>query len=42
MPQTELQPPAVRQALVDNSRGVMAGLVTPEEFASRIEAAAAG
>jgi len=41
MPQTELQPPAVRQALVDNSRGVMAGLVTPEEFASRIEAAAA-
>jgi raffinose/stachyose/melibiose transport system permease protein len=41
MPQTELQPPAVRQALVDNSRGVMTGLVTPEEFAARLEAAAA-
>jgi ABC-type sugar transport system permease subunit/ABC-type glycerol-3-phosphate transport system substrate-binding protein len=41
MPQTELQPPAVRQALVDDSRGVMTGRVPPEEFASRLEAAAA-
>jgi raffinose/stachyose/melibiose transport system permease protein len=41
MPQTMLQPPAVRQALVDETRRVMVGDIEPVEFASRLEAAAA-
>jgi raffinose/stachyose/melibiose transport system permease protein len=41
MPQTELQPPAVRQALVDDTRALMAGRVDPQEFARRLEQAAA-
>ncbi len=40
MPQTELQPRAVRQALVDETRALMAGRVEPDEFARRLEAAA--
>lgn len=41
MPQVMLQPPAVRQALVDERLLLMAGRITPEEYAGRIEAAAA-
>jgi ABC-type sugar transport system permease subunit/ABC-type glycerol-3-phosphate transport system substrate-binding protein len=41
MPQTELQPPAMRQALVDNTRAVMTGREEPVDFARNIEAAAA-
>ena len=41
MPQTMLQPPALRQALVDETRRLMVGEVGPEEFARRLEAAAA-
>jgi ABC-type sugar transport system permease subunit/ABC-type glycerol-3-phosphate transport system substrate-binding protein len=40
MPQTELQPRAVRQALVDDTRALMAGSEEPEEFGRRLEAAA--
>ncbi len=40
MPQTELQPRAVRQALVDETRALMAGREEPDEFARRLEAAA--
>jgi ABC-type sugar transport system permease subunit/ABC-type glycerol-3-phosphate transport system substrate-binding protein len=40
MPQTELQPPAVRQALVDGTRALMTGSEKPAEFARRLEAAA--
>jgi len=40
MPQTELQPPAVRQALVDETRALMTGREAPEKFARRLEAAA--
>jgi raffinose/stachyose/melibiose transport system permease protein len=40
MPQTMLQPPAVRQALVDETRRLMVGQIEPGEFARRLEAAA--
>jgi raffinose/stachyose/melibiose transport system permease protein len=40
MPQTMMQPPAVRQALVDESKRLTAGRITPQEFARRVEAAA--
>ncbi len=41
MPQTMLQPPAVRQALVDESQRLTTGQITPQQFAERVEAAAA-
>jgi ABC-type sugar transport system permease subunit/ABC-type glycerol-3-phosphate transport system substrate-binding protein len=41
MPQTELQPPALRQALVDDTRALMAGRVDPSEYGRRLEEAAA-
>jgi len=41
MPQTELQPPVLRQALVDETRRLMTGKVGPEDYARRLEAAAA-
>jgi raffinose/stachyose/melibiose transport system permease protein len=41
MPQTMLQPPVIRQALVDDTRRLMEGRLGPEEFARRLEAAAA-
>jgi len=41
MPQTMLQPPAVRQALVDESQRLTTGQIAPQEFAERVEAAAA-
>jgi len=41
MPQTMLQPPAIRQALVDARNQLMLGKITPHEFAARIESAAA-
>jgi ABC-type sugar transport system permease subunit/ABC-type glycerol-3-phosphate transport system substrate-binding protein len=41
MPQTMLQPPAIRQALVDESQRLTTGQITPQQFAARIEAAAA-
>lgn len=41
MPQTMLQPPVIRQALVDETRRLMDGRIEPPEFARRIEAAAA-
>lgn len=40
MPQVMLQPPAVRQALVDQRLLLMAGRISPREYAGRIEAAA--
>ncbi|HMD62233.1 MAG TPA: extracellular solute-binding protein, partial [Opitutaceae bacterium] len=41
VPQTMMLPPAIRQARVDETRGLMAGRVEPAEFARRLEAAAA-
>jgi ABC-type sugar transport system permease subunit len=41
MPQLMLQPPAIRQTLVDQRLLLMSGQVTPEQFADRVEAAAA-
>jgi raffinose/stachyose/melibiose transport system permease protein len=41
MPQTELQPPSFRQALVDNMRALMTGRENAAEFGRRVEAAAA-
>ncbi len=41
MPQVMLQPPAIRQALVDGRIRLMTGAITPHEFAARIESAAA-
>lgn len=41
MPQTMLQPPKTRQALVDETRRLMNGAISAEEYASRIESAAA-
>jgi ABC-type sugar transport system permease subunit/ABC-type glycerol-3-phosphate transport system substrate-binding protein len=41
MPQIMLQPPALRQALIDARIELMAGRVTPAEFGARVEAAAA-
>jgi ABC-type sugar transport system permease subunit/ABC-type glycerol-3-phosphate transport system substrate-binding protein len=40
MPQVMLQSPAVRQALVDDTRRLMLGQLEPEEFSRRLEAAA--
>ncbi len=40
MPQTMLQPPAIRQALIDGSQLLTTGRITPREFAERLEAAA--
>jgi raffinose/stachyose/melibiose transport system permease protein len=41
MPQEMMQPPALRQALVDETRGLMAGRVGAADFARSLEAAAA-
>jgi raffinose/stachyose/melibiose transport system permease protein len=41
MPQTMLQPPAIRQALVDESQRLTTGQISPRQFAERVEAAAA-
>src|SRR5690606_36023327 len=41
IPQRMLQPPAIRQALIDNRNRLMLGAITPHEFAQRIETAAA-
>lgn len=41
MPQVALQPPAIRQTLVDARNALMTGRLTPEEFGARVEAAAA-
>jgi ABC-type sugar transport system permease subunit/ABC-type glycerol-3-phosphate transport system substrate-binding protein len=41
MPQTVLMPPVIRQARVDETRRLMTGRIAPEEFARRMEAAAA-
>ena len=41
MPQVMLQPPAIRQALIDARIELMGGRITPEEFGVRVEAAAA-
>lgn len=41
MPQVMLQPPAIRQAVVDARISLMSGRITPREFGERVEAAAA-
>ncbi len=41
MPQTMLQPPALRQALIDASQLLATGKIAPAEFAARLENAAA-
>ena len=41
MPQVMMQPPAVRQALIDGSQLLTRGRITPQQFADRLEAAAA-
>ncbi len=41
VPQEMLQPPALRQALVDASQLLTGGKITPREFGERLEAAAA-
>ena len=41
MPQAALQPPATRQALVDERSRLMTGAIMPETFGARLEAAAA-
>lgn len=41
MPQEMMQPPVLRQALVDETRRLMEGRLEPEEYARRLEAAAA-
>jgi len=38
-PQQMLQPPAIRQALVDGTAALMDGRITPRQFAERLEAA---
>jgi ABC-type sugar transport system permease subunit/ABC-type glycerol-3-phosphate transport system substrate-binding protein len=40
MPQEMLQPPALRQALVDESMPLMTGRITPAQYGERLEAAA--
>ncbi len=40
MPQVALQPPAIRQTLIDARLDLMSGRNTPEEFAARVEDAA--
>ena len=41
MTQTMLQPPALRQALIDESERLTQGAITPADFGRRLEAAAA-
>jgi raffinose/stachyose/melibiose transport system permease protein len=41
MPQEMMQPPALRQALVDDTRRLMAGELVPAEYTRRLEDAAA-
>ena len=41
MPQVMMQPPAIRQTLVDSRLSLMTGKVTPRQFGERLEAAAA-
>lgn len=41
MPQVMLQPPAVRQALIDGRLSLMLGKISPRQFAEQVEAAAA-
>jgi ABC-type sugar transport system permease subunit/ABC-type glycerol-3-phosphate transport system substrate-binding protein len=41
MPQEMMQPPALRQALVDDTRSLMAGRLAPPDYGRMIEAAAA-
>jgi ABC-type sugar transport system permease subunit/ABC-type glycerol-3-phosphate transport system substrate-binding protein len=41
MPQTMMMSPIIRQARVDDTRALMAGRLTPAEFSSGLEAAAA-
>jgi len=41
MPQQMMQPPALRQALVDESLPLMTGRITPRQYGERLEAAAA-
>lgn len=41
MPQVMLQPPAIRQALIDARLSLMAGKITPQAFGEQVEAAAA-
>jgi raffinose/stachyose/melibiose transport system permease protein len=41
MPQVMQQPPAIRQALIDARSQLMTGKVTPQQFAMRLEEAAA-
>jgi ABC-type sugar transport system permease subunit/ABC-type glycerol-3-phosphate transport system substrate-binding protein len=41
MPQRMLQPPGVRQALIDQRELLMTGRISPPQFASNVEAAAA-
>ena len=41
MPQEMMQPPAIRQALVDGTRSLMAGRLDPAGYSLRLEAAAA-
>lgn len=41
MPQLMMEPPAIRQALVDGRLALMTGRITPHQFATRLEAAAA-
>ena len=40
MPQRMLQPPAIRQALIDARIAMMTGRITPQQFGERVEAAA--
>jgi raffinose/stachyose/melibiose transport system permease protein len=40
MPQETLQPPALRQALVDESLPLMTGRISPKQYGERLEAAA--
>ena len=40
MPQVMLQPPAIRQALIDARLALMNGRITPEQFGGQVEAAA--
>ncbi len=41
IPQVMLQPPAIRQALIDERQRLMLGKITPDEFSERMERAAA-
>jgi len=41
MPQVMMQPPTLRQALIDESQLLTTGRITPQQFGERLEAAAA-